>query len=243
MKLKRWLGLGLILIGIGFLTAFFLSRQKYTKTEKMYTRLRTAAEVSMMTSSREETGSRLDFQPLLAENPDTTAWLQIPGVELSLPVVQGQDDQHYLHIGFDGSNTPCGCLFLGAEGDIQNAYNVIYGHNLANGTMFGKLNSYRKESFGTQNPEFYLYTPAGDYRCVIFSCHEDTDSSDTYNTARILTSMEYGTFLQELKERSLYPIGPEPTASNRVLTLSTCSDPYSSGLKRFVVHAILEEMK
>ena len=81
-------------------------------------------------------GSPVDFATLQAVNPDAAAWLEMPGLDLSLPIVQAQDNQTYLHRGFDGSDSPAGCLFFAASTDGDAAlYRVIYGHNLHDGSM------------------------------------------------------------------------------------------------------------
>ena len=38
-------------------------------------------------------GSPVDFATLQAVNPDAAAWLEMPGLDLSLPIVQAQDNQ------------------------------------------------------------------------------------------------------------------------------------------------------
>ena len=37
-------------------------------------------------------------------NPDVIAWIEIPGLEISYPVVQGRDNDYYLHHLITGEN-------------------------------------------------------------------------------------------------------------------------------------------
>ena len=39
----------------------------------------------------------IDFAGLKAVNPDVIAWIQIPALDISYPVVQGKDNAYYLH--------------------------------------------------------------------------------------------------------------------------------------------------
>ena len=40
---------------------------------------------------------QVDFNKLEEINPDVIAWIEIPGLEISYPVVQGRDNDYYLH--------------------------------------------------------------------------------------------------------------------------------------------------
>ena len=48
---------------------------------------------------------KIDFEGLQAVNPDVIAWIDIPGLSISYPVVQGTDNAYYLHHLFTGSTT------------------------------------------------------------------------------------------------------------------------------------------
>lgn len=50
----------------------------------------------------EENLPEIDFNGLRAINGDIVAWVQIPGIGVDYPVVQGKDNEHYLHYTFDG---------------------------------------------------------------------------------------------------------------------------------------------
>lgn len=163
------------------------------------------------------------------------------GLDLSLPVVQAQDNQTYLHRSFDSSESPAGCLFFAAPiGGDEELYRVIYGHNLHDGSMFSGLPNYRDEEFYREHPTFTLYTPEGAQTWRIFSCHAATDTEELYRTGRT-EGAEYDAFLQELQAMSEYDTGVDLPAGTRALTLSTCLTSYGSGLERFVVHAYREE--
>ena len=41
-----------------------------------------------------------DYQALLDENSDCIGWLKIDGTDISYPVVQGEDNEFYLHHDF-----------------------------------------------------------------------------------------------------------------------------------------------
>lgn len=240
-KRKR-LGLVLFVIGLVFLSLFAMARYHYSRTRTVYRKLQATVEAAAAPAPT-AVGSRLNFDELWAVNEETAAWLSIPALDISLPVTQTDNNADYLHMDFEGNASPAGCLFLAAEGSLEKPYNVIYGHNMADGTMFGKLTQYRDKAFWEANPTFYLYTPKGDYYCTIFTCHEDTDGSDTYRTDWEHGSIVYNSFLTDRKDSSLYETGVIATAEDMILTLSTCGSPYTNGKDRFVVQALLTPMQ
>ena len=53
----------------------------------------------------------IDFAGLKAKNEDFRYWLYIPALEVNYPVVQGKDNDIYLHRTFDGDSNSAGCIF------------------------------------------------------------------------------------------------------------------------------------
>ena len=228
---RFWLVLSIVLLlaGLGFLGAFGHAQYQYGKSGRYYARLQQTAA---------DPDGGIDFAALQAINPDAAAWLEMPGLGISLPVVQAADNETYLHRSFDGSDSPAGCLFFAAPAG-DGLYRVIYGHNLHDGSMFNGLLNYRDEDFYAANPTFTLYTPEGAGTWRIFSCHTSTDMEELYRTDRT-AGEEYDAFLQQLLEASEYDTGAELPEGAQVVTLSTCLTSYGSGLERYVVHAYRE---
>ena len=236
---RAWLVLSILLAlaGVAFLALFGYEQYGYLRSSRYYAELQ---QVACTEEGVAKPASKIDFAALQAINADTAAWLEMPGLSVALPVVQAQDNQTWLHQGFDGTPSPEGCLFFAAPcGGQEDLYRVIYGHNLHTGSMFSGLTNYRDQAFWEQNPTFTLCTPEGDETWRIFSCHEATDTEELYRTGRT-PGEEYNAFLQELQVASLYDTGVTVPEDARVLTLSTCSTSYGSGLDRFVIHAYCE---
>lgn len=53
---------------------------------------------------------QVDFNKLEEINPDVIAWIEIPGLEISYPVVQGRDNDYYLHHLITGENHKSGSI-------------------------------------------------------------------------------------------------------------------------------------
>ena len=96
----------------------------------------------------------VDFEALQQINPDIVAWLRIPGV-LDYPVVQGTDNSYYLHHTFRKEYNIAGSIFLDARNtaDFSDRKNIIYGHNMRNGSMFHVLRKFQDLDFYQANRE------------------------------------------------------------------------------------------
>lgn len=161
----------LILLAAGgfFLWKFLHDAAEYEKGERIYGEVREEADVPEPEASAEpddgpvgEALLDIDFDALLAMNPDTIGWLVFENADVSLPVVREREDNFgfYLHHAFTGEDSKSGCLFTDAESDPDFlSYNTfIYGHNMANGTMFGKLKSLNTDRSLLTKPYFEIYT-------------------------------------------------------------------------------------
>lgn len=242
---RAWLALsaGLLAAGVAFLAAFGVAQYRYVRSSRYYATLRgnvTATAQTAGTAQKADDDSPVDFATLQAVNPDAAAWIEMSGLDLSLPVVQAQDNQTYLHRGFDGSDSPAGCLFFAAPtGGDAALYRVIYGHNLHDGSMFSGLLRYADADFCREHPTFTLYTSEETQTWRIFSAHTATDATDLYRTDRT-PGDDYDAFVQGLQALSAYDSGADVPRGAQVLTLSTCQSAYGSGMERFVVHAYKE---
>lgn len=87
---------------------------------------------------------QVDFNKLEEINPDVIAWIEIPGLEISYPVVQGRDNDYYLHHLITGENHKSGSIFMDFHNqeDLSDRNTIIYGHNMKDGSMFGTLDQY-----------------------------------------------------------------------------------------------------
>lgn len=116
--------------------------------------------------------------------------------------------------------------------DFQDCHTILYGHNMKNLSMFGRLKKYKTEDFYQGNEYFTIYTEERIYRYQIFAYYDTSENGDVY-TIGFGADEVFGEFLNQAKKRSYYDTGVEVTKEDKVITLSTCS---VEG-KRFVVHA------
>lgn len=185
----------------------------------------------------------VDFEKLAEINPDVIGWIRFdpePSV-INYPIVQGKDNQEYLHQTFSNNENGLGAIFLNVDNSskFNDKHSIIYGHRMKDGSMFRHLQDYEDKSFWKKNPRFYIYTPGGrviTYR--IYSAGEVLDMSEAYETD-FTDGKAYQEFLDQTKKDSLYETGVKVRTADKVVTLSTCTK--SSDNHRFVVHGVKEK--
>ncbi|SHI68887.1 class B sortase [Parasporobacterium paucivorans] len=166
-----------------------------------------------------------DFAKAQSINPDIKGWIKM-GNTISYPILQTTDNEYYLtHTVYRKKNSS-GAIFIDysiTEGlDAKNC--IIYGHDMINNSMFGSLDNYMKESYYKKHPAFEVYIGDRHYTYEIFAVYVTPEVSDTYMYG--FPSDEYfKTYLDTSRSKSLYATGcRELTASDRIITLSTCTD-------------------
>lgn len=183
----------------------------------------------------------VDFKELKRINPDTVGWIRFEHMDISYPIVQGNDNDYYLTHSFYKEEIKCGSIFIEAENapDFSDRNTFIYGHNMKDKSMFAKLNMFKDEQVYRENPEFLIYTEEGIYRYSIFSCYQADVSWDSF-VYQFADEQQYGEWLQKIKGRSLYDTGVKPKAEQKTVTLMTCTPAGEE--YRFLVHGVLSEV-
>ena len=179
----------------------------------------------------------VDFSDLLKKNPDTVAWLKVNNTNINYSVLQAKDNEFYLHHDFNKNYNFGGWVFGDFRDDFTYFGNntIIYAHNLTNRSMFGSLVWALKDSWHT-NPEnqfIKLSTPTSNTVWKIFSIYS-IKPEVYYIKTFFETDSEHQEFLDTLNKRSIYNFNETLNTSDKILTLSTCSD---DGTQRVVVHA------
>ena len=171
---------------------------------------------------------KVDWEALLAANPDTVAWLYIPNTAINYPVVQGPDNIHYLTYDFDGDAgwlANYGAIFMDYRNDPtwHDQLYFIYGHHMNDGSMFSDVS-------GMSNPErfekcrdVYLLSPHGNFHLrtfaivhispeeeVVLSNFGDEDQQRAYLYDKIERSAVKATDL------------PDVSAMGQVFAFATC---------------------
>lgn len=186
---------------------------------------------------------------LLKQNKDIVAWIKIDQTKVDYPVVKdpgevpegvayyGGDahevNSYYLERGIDRQFHREGCLFMDFRDDFgsveedQSENIVIYGHNMANNTMFGSIRRYRQDyDFFEAAPFIELSSNYRDYDYVIAYCcitsgHTYTDYG-YWDMEELDDEETFNEYVSLAKGRQLFDTGVDVKYGDKLLTLSTC---------------------
>ncbi len=164
----------------------------------------------------------IDFEALQAVNKDVIGWIFIEGTEVNYPILLGVNNQQYLFQSYEKKYTVAGSIFLDYRcgADFEDARTVIYGHNMKNGMMFGKLDRYQKADYLAEHPYVYILLAEGGWKKYrVLDCGQAAIDGETYDLPR----------------------STEDADADRLLTLSTCTNDSRDDV-RFVVNCVLEEV-
>lgn len=182
----------------------------------------------------------INYEALTEINDDFRAWIRVPVLDISYPVVRADNNEHYLNYTFEGKWNGAGCIFIDYENsdDFSDYNTYIYGHNMKNGSMFGSMKRFRTEpDLCATDPYFYIYTQDAVYKYEIFAYYRTEYDSDRFML--VTTEDEYDYYVSSAMRYSLYEPAHEIDFSARpnIITLSTCSG--TSGTKRLIAHGVL----
>ena len=73
----------------------------------------------------EEAAQRAKYADLIARNPEFAGWIEIPGVDIDLPILQTTDNYFYLYHDLDRADDKRGMPFADYECDMKNGRHLI----------------------------------------------------------------------------------------------------------------------
>ncbi|MBE6041958.1 MAG: class B sortase [Clostridiales bacterium] len=181
----------------------------------------------------------IDFDELRKTNPDIVGWLYYEGTKIDYPIVQGQDNEKYLHTMFDGTYSGFGTLFVDAiTEDAFNQFNtIVYGHHMLNGSMFGDLKKLKEPDYCKEHPQFELITPEGKYHLRIWAFLNEPADSAVYTT-NFHDRDQMQSYLDLIWSMALYGTSVEVTPDDKLVVLSTCAYEYQDA--RYMVICKME---
>ena len=180
---------------------------------------------------------------LYADNPDLVGILEVVGTDINYPVMQTiSDPEYYLRRDFYGDESTAGTLFVDYRCDIVNptTNTIIYGHNMRSGTMFGGLKRYLKQDYYQSHKTIIFKTLYEEQEYEIVGVglsavgYDDDENYKYYDFINAVTGSELQEFLNNIQSLSVYDETIDISATDKILTLSTCNS-YTEDGRMFVV--------
>lgn len=227
------------LIGLGAIAFQYISQQRAYDDLEQYASISDAENVSLADLT-------VDWDALRAVNPDIVAWIYIPDSPVNYPVVQGQDNQEYLHKAFDGSTgwlASAGTIFLDSNNasDFSDRNSALYGHHMNDGSMFASLSDWQNNDEFNSHRDIYLLTPQGNYRLKTFAMVKTTGTDALVQTT-FSSEESYRSYIQDKLDRSVVTQEGDVLGASGItqsMLFSTCE--YSQADGRAVLFAAVVE--
>ncbi len=224
--------INLILIAVLIYSGYniYLKLTEYKEADMVYEELRDLNKAEEINSRKED---------LSNINEDFRFWLEVENTNIDYPVVQGKDNNYYLKKDFKNNTNGSGSIFMDYRNDYSIDKNtILYGHNMRNKTMFSRIEKYKEKEFFKENNKINVYTNYGIDVYEVFSVYATEPGFDYLDTS----FSDDNTFLkyaQTVSDKSIYKYNGEVLASDKIITLSTCSYEFKDA--RTVVHGKLIE--
>ena len=145
------------------------------------------------------------------------AWLQINGTDIDYPVMQGEDNVEYLNKDPHGDYSLAGSIFLDFRNspDCSDHYNLIYGHHMEYGYMFGALDHFFEPGYLETHKTGALVVNGTEWNIELFAALE-TDAEEPIIFNPLSDPEEY------IQAHAGILLPTEP--GGRLIGLSTCKD-------------------
>lgn len=169
--------------------------------------------------------------------PDAIGWLYIPDTPINYPIMQSDDNNFYLHHSYDGSGLQSGSVFLDyrCESRLMNPINIVYGHNMKNGSMFAGVLKFADSAYFDSHRYGWIATPETVYRVDFFSCARADMNDVIYDGSLSATD-----WIPHVENLSVVCREMEYSENDRFISLSTCSYEFKNA--RTILTGKLVEM-
>ena len=218
------IGVKILSVISGILATFILIYSAYVLYDNFYTGQTAFAswDLQQYKPVPQTGGEAPDFRELMKINPDTAGWLTLYDTNIDYPVVQGKD--------VFGKSSLSGAIYLSSGNDrsFRDDYNIIYGHHMDNGAMFGDIDKYANEEFFMAHRGGELVTPEGVYKLNVFACMKtNAYESEVYSIQDKASGLD--DVLGYISRRSEIYLPVSPKDVDKIVVLSTCARAETNG--------------
>ncbi|MCL2854111.1 MAG: class B sortase [Defluviitaleaceae bacterium] len=186
--------------------------------------------------------TNIDFEQLSTAIPNLVGWIQSYGTNINYPIVQGWDNDFYLHHLPNGTRNPMGSIFMDYRNDpnFLDANTIIYGHDMPRDNKFGSLRHFNSQTYFEQHPAMTIFAPKGNFVAVWFAGYV-LDAAFYYPPINFEGYDDFRGFAEDAKSRSVFISDIYVPYGSRLVTLATCT-PTGSQSYRFILVGKLVEI-
>jgi len=220
-----WIVVIALLCVIGF-SAFKIGTILYGYWEGTKTYNHVAKEAGVKKGNDE---IKINWKKLRGKYPDVKAWIYCKGTVLNYPVVQGKDNEQYLHHMINGQWNGKGTLFIDhrTKRPFKQFLTTIYGHHMRDGSMFGSLVKYRKSDYYRKHKVIKLYTPQKNYDMKVIGVCTIPAKSERYRL-NFQGNEDRAEYIRWIEEATETECDDHATPEDTLVMLSTCTYEYDN---------------
>ena len=167
-------------------------------------------------------------QQLLDQNPDFVGMVGFD--DMALYVCQSNDNTFYASHRFDGSSDETGMIYMDCRCSVWplSDNTILYGHNMRDGSRFGKLKRMTNMEYVEANPivrfaslyEIHEYAPIA----VFYANADSTEETFDWAQIQFQSFQDYENYIENITNRSILKLQTEAQYGDSLLTLVTCSE-------------------
>lgn len=217
--------------------------QTETTEETKETAQTTAPTETTEAAEPTEPGMLAGYKEVYDLNDHVVGWIKMEGTKMDYPVMQTPNEPNfYLYRNFDKKDSARGSIYAWEAADINEPSDniTLFGHNMADGSMFACLNAYTNKKAWDNNSLIFFDTLTEYHTYKIFAVFKTSanigQGFSYHKFVDAANEAEFDEFVSTCKKLSFYDTGITPVYGDKLICLSTCEYTLDNG--RLVVAAV-----
>lgn len=160
-------------------------------------------------------------------NQDTVGWVRVGSTIIDYPVMHSKERDYYLTRNSNKQEDINGAIYLDySQAGRWSSINIIHGHNMKSGAMFGQLIKYKTAEFAKDNPIIEIVMENEIVSYQVFSVFIADAASEVFPLG-FGRAEDYESYFNELHNRSMHKLDYSG-AAKQIIMLNTCSYEFSN---------------
>ena len=177
----------------------------------------------IVTLKPHEQETTFDLTKLKEVNKDIIGWIIINDTNIDYPILKGKDNSEYLNRNYKKEYAAAGSIFLDyRNGNLNEDYSVIYGHNMNANLMFGSIKNYKDQTYFNNHLKGILHTEKESYKLDIIAYAIVSAYDNTVYDIETNKDDHNNDILNYFKDNSKYIKMLDLKNDDKLIVLSTC---------------------
>lgn len=175
-------------------------------------------------------------------NTDVIGWIRIKDTAINYPIMQSGDNEFYVDHTWQGQPSHAGAIFADFRCAIEGTDNtLIYGHNMANGSMLHAIKNYKVEEWGRAHQYIEVASLTHRYLYKVLSVnvvYGEWGAAFEYWNYIDMNRASYRDYYENIRNTALVWYGddsdPPKDNEDRIIALQTCNSGANDGIRCLV---------